>query len=430
MNSQHIFHPCSQMKDYETFKPLQIVGAGEAHLHLRDGSKVIDAISSWWCKSLGHQHPRLKAALHAQIDKFEHVILANTINDTIAALSEKLAALMPVLNKVMYASDGSCAVEMAMKMSLHARQITGESKRKSFVSLENGYHGETVGALSVSDMGIYREPYQALLFETPLISPLPYVSGSDDVLWHNAELAFERVRQKLEPMADTVTALILEPIVQGAAGMQIYSQDFLHRLRQWTAEKNIHLIADEIMTGIGRTGKMLASEHANIEPDFICLSKGLTGGFLPLSAMLMRGSIYDLFYDDYASGKSFLHSHTHSGNVLAASVALEVLQVMQEENLCVRANEIGKVMLQNMQDIAAHTGKLRNVRGIGAIVAADLVNDIPGRRYGYEVYQKAVELGALLRPIGNTIYWLPPLTVAWDVLEELKVITEKAVKFA
>src|SRR5437868_11157466 len=165
MTNQPLFHPCSQMKDYETFKPLEIVGANQSHLHLRDGSKVIDAISSWWCKSLGHQHPSLKHALLAQIEKFEHVILANTTNDTIMELSEKLTRLMPALNKVMYASDGSCAVEMAMKMSLHARQIEGNAERKLFIALENGYHGETAGSLSVSDMGIYREPYQALLFD-------------------------------------------------------------------------------------------------------------------------------------------------------------------------------------------------------------------------------------------------------------------------
>lgn len=415
------------MKDYETFNPLEIIGSDQSHLHLRDGRKVIDAISSWWCKSLGHQHPRLKRALLAQMEKFEHVILANTINETILELSEKLTCLMPALNKVMYASDGSCAVEMAMKMSLHARQIEGNPQRKLFIALENGYHGETVGALSVSDMGIYRAPYQSLLFDAQFITSLPYVSGTQDYLWNHCELHWERILKTLTPVADTATAVILEPIVQGAAGMQIYSQDFLKRLRKWTTENNIHLIADEIMTGIGRTGKMLACEHANIEPDFICLSKGLTGGWLPLSAMLMRSSIYDLFYDDYASGKSFLHSHTHSGNVLAASVAIEVLKVIEEEGLCARANAVGNIMLNNMQEIAENTGKLINVRSMGAIVAADLIAE-PGRRYGYEIYKKATELGALLRPIGNTLYWLPPLNVEWETLSDLRDITMKAIQ--
>ena len=300
-----------------------MTGAYQSHLHLHDGRKIIDAISSWWCKSLGHQHPRLKRALLAQVEKFEHVILANTTNETIVHLTEKLAQLMPSLNKVMYASDGSCAVEMAMKMSLHARQIEGKHQRKLFIALENGYHGETAGALSVSDLGLYRAPYQDMLFDTKLILSLPYVTGAHDPLWSDCESHWEKIENQLKPFAESATAVILEPIMQGAAGMKIYSQDFLKRLRHWTHEHGIHLIADEIMTGIGRTGKMLACEHANIEPDFICLSKGLTSGWLPLSAMLTRSAIYDLFYDDYASGKSFLHSHTHSGNVLAASVAIE-----------------------------------------------------------------------------------------------------------
>jgi adenosylmethionine-8-amino-7-oxononanoate aminotransferase len=425
---QHIWHPCSQMKDYELFKPLIITGASESSLHLEDGRKIIDAISSWWCKSLGHQHPRIKRALHAQMEKFEHVILANTTNETIVDLSERLAHLMPALNKVMYASDGSCAVEIAMKMSLHARQITGEHKRTLFIALENAYHGETIGALSVSDLGLYRAPYQSVLFDTKFISSLPYVSGEQDALWENCESHWNNILKQLEPYAHTATAVILEPIVQGAAGMKIYSKDFLKRLRAWTSAHGIHLIADEIMTGFGRTGKMLAAQHADIEPDFICLSKGLTAGWLPLSAMLTRSSIYELFYDDYASGKSFLHSHTHSGNVLAASIAIEVLKIMEEENLCARAVAISKVMRTYMQEIADETGGLTNVRSIGAIAAADLVCDTPDRRYGYEVYQRAVQLGALLRPIGNTLYWLPPLNVAMDTLLQLREVTMEAVK--
>lgn len=421
-----IWHPCSQMKDYELFRPLVITGAKGDYLHLDNGKKIIDAISSWWCKTLGHQHPRLKRALYEQLEKFEHVILANTTNETIMQLSEKLSRLSPSLNKVMYASDGSCAVEIALKMSLHAREIEGKHQRKLFIALENGYHGETAGALSVSDLGIYSEPYRSMLFDVKKISP-PYVSDKNNPLWNNCETHWEKTLSELQPYAGTATAVIVEPILQGAAGMQIYSKDFLYRLRQWTSENDIHLIADEIMTGIGRTGKMLACEHANIEPDFICLSKGLTGGFLPLSAMLTSQSIYDLFYDDYERGKSFFHSHTHSGNVLAASVACEVLNIMHEEKLCERAEKIGNIMQENMQSIADQTGKLKNVRAIGAMVAADIICKTPNRRYGYEIYQKAVEAGALLRPLGNTLYWLPPLNVEWKTLAELKEITENAI---
>lgn len=422
---KHIWHPCSQMKDYETFRPLEVVGANGSHIELKDGRKIIDAISSWWCKSLGHQHPRLKKALLRQIEKFEHVILANTTNETIVTLSEKLSSLTPSLNKIFYASDGSCAVEIAMKMSLHAREIKGEN-RHVFLALENAYHGETVGALSVSDISIYRNPYATMLFKPHFISSLPYVNGIEDPLWNNCEMHWQQIEKQLAPYAETATAVIVEPIMQGAGGMKIYSQDFLRRLRQWSREHGVHFIADEILTGMGRTGKMLACQYADIEPDILCLAKGLTAGWLPLSAVLTHQSMYDLFYNDYASGKSFLHSHTFSGNALAASVAIEVLSAL-EEGLCKRASELSLEMHKYMLEIADNTKKLTNVRGIGAMVAADLICNDPKRRLGFEVFQKAVELGALLRPLGNTIYWFPPLNIDDIDLAKLKMITERAI---
>lgn len=422
---QFVWHPCAQMKDYETFKPLEIVGANGAWIETKDGSKIIDATSSWWCKSLGHQHPRLKKALLKQVERFEHVMFAHTTHETVVALSEKLAMLTTSLNKVLYASDGSCAVEMAMKMSVHARQLTGEKKRNKFVALQNAYHGETVGALSVSDLGIYRRPYQSLLFDTYFISSLPYVLNTQEKLWIDCSAHWEKTQKELEKLAHQVTAIIIEPIIQGAGGMQLYSQDFLRHLRIFTREHNIHLIADEIMTGLGRTGKMLACEHAEIEPDFLCLSKGLTSGWLPLSTMLTTQPIYDLFYDDYSSGKSFLHSHTYSGNALAASIALEVLQVMEEEAICIKAKHLGESLYTAMQDIAHQTDKLEKVRGIGAIVAADLKGHASDRRIGFEFYQKAASFGALMRPLGNTIYWAPPLIMDEDSVDHLKTITLK-----
>ena len=423
---KHIWHPCTQMKDLEQFPPFDVAGAAGSRITLRDGSQLIDAISSWWCKSLGHQHPALRRALFEQAEQFEHVIFANTTNEVIVELSAALAGLSPFLNKVSYASDGSSAVEMAMKMSLHARQNKGDKQRKHFLALENGYHGETLATLSVSDCGIYRDPYAAALMPVTFLSPLPYVSSRADPMWENCEQQWRVIEKKLLPYAETATAIILEPILQGAGGMRVYSQDFLRRLRQWTEVHDVHLIADEIMTGIGRTGKMLACEHAHIEPDFLCLSKGLTSGWLPMSVMLTRQSIYDLFYDDYANKKSFLHSHTHSGNVLAAKIALQVLITMREEKILERVKPLGQLMRSYMDKIAQSTQKIINVRSIGAVVAADLVCDDPSRRLGYEVFQRAASLGALLRPLGNTIYWLPPLNIPFCDLAELKQITEQA----
>ena len=424
---QHLWLPCAQINDHETFFPLNIKKAYGSYIELHNGNKIIDAISSWWCKSLGHGHPRLKEAMIKQIDKFEHVIQADTINETIIEPSRKLTNLTSFLNKVFYAGDGSTAVEIALKMSLHAHKNQGNNKRTKFLALKNGYHGETLGALSVSDLNQYKAPYKEILFDVQFIPDVPYLNNKTNPLWFDCSREWEQTVQFLDQYAETACAIIVEPIVQGVAGMKIYSPDFLKRLRVWSKENNIYLIADEIMTGLGRTGKMLACEHANIEADFICLSKGLTSGWLPFSAVLTTDDIYQLFYDDHHKGKSFLHSNTYCGNPLAASIAIEVLNILKEENLCQKAEALGKEMLRMMNNIAESTGLITNVRGIGAIVAADLVNSKANPRLGHEVYKQAVAMGALLRPLGNTIYWQPPLNTSLNTLDELQNITQKAI---
>lgn len=426
LDLKHLWHPGSQMKDYENFPPLVVTKAQGSYFELADGRKIIDANSSWWCKILGHNHSRLKAALLKQVEQFEHVILANTTNQTIAQLSAELAQLAPSLNKVFYASDGACAVEIALKMSLHARRVQGEMKRVHFISLTNSYHGETVGAMSVSDLGIYRDAYQPLLFNTHFLSSIPYVNNTQDPLWLDCEDAWFAIEQSLQPYRETAIAVIVEPIVQGAGNMGIYSQDLLKRLRVWTQTHGVYLIADEIVTGFGRTGKMLACEHSGIEPDFLCLGKGLTGGWAPLSAVVTRDDIYQLFYADYSEGKTFVHSHTFSGNALAAAIALEVMQIFKEENMCEKALALEQLMANKMQEISEDTRLLKNVRHIGAIVAADLVCP-DNQRCGFEVYKKAVELGAMVRAMGNTIYWFPPLNVEEETINKLAEITRDAV---
>lgn len=422
----NIWHPCSQMKDYEAQKPLVVNQAQGAYWMLDDGRKILDGISSWWCKSLGHGHPRLKAALVAQADCFEHVILANTTNDVIVTLSEQLTQLSSGLNKVLYASDGACAVEIALKMSVHARLLTGQVKKTGFISLKNAYHGETLGALSVSDLKLYSTPYQSMMFKEHHIIEVPYVSGDQDPVFHHAELHWQSVLPQLEQLAETTTAIVVEPLVQGAGGMQVYSADFLKRLREWTQLNDIHLIVDEIMTGFGRTGKMLASEHAGIEGDFVCLGKGLTAGWLPLSAVMLTDEIYHLFYTDYEPTKSFLHSHTHSGNALAASVALETLQVLRDEQVLTNVERLSPLMRKAMDQIVSETGLLKNVRSFGMMVAADINIDAPDRRLGFEFFQQALSKGVFLRPLGNTIYWMPPLNVDQTVINQLAEVTQSA----
>ena len=434
-----IWHPCSQMKDYEVFKPLKIKRAYGSMIEVESGNStqmIIDAISSWWCKSLGHGHPRLQQVVQSQMERFEHVIFANTTHDTIIELSERLLSLVPTkhCHKVFYAGDGSCAVEIAMKMSLHARQLTGnigDQKRRHFIALKQGYHGETLGALAVSDLGIYKAPYEEMLLKPLFISGIPYVSGVEDPLWSDCSEVWASLQPILASYADIATALILEPIVQGAGGMLIYSADFLKRLAVWAKQNNIHLIADEIMTGMGRTGTYFATEHAHgVEPDFICLSKGLTSGWMPFSAVLTTQSIYDLFYDDYEKGKSFLHSHTYSGHALGARIALEVLHIMKEENTCDQAKAMQVTMRCSIQSISEETGMLTNIRGIGGMIAVDLVVDSfsgssnhSNQRLGFELYQKAIQKGVLLRPLGNTIYWMPPLNTSEAILLKLAECT-------
>ncbi len=425
---QNVFwHPCSQMKDYETFKPLNIKSAKGALIETESGQHLIDAISSWWCKPLGHGHPRLKQALIKQADKFEHVIAANTTHETIVALSEKCAALTDSLDKVFYASDGSCAIEIAIKMSLHSRINRGQKTKKRFVSLENSYHGETIMTLAVSDTGLYKKPYASLYPKTHVLHNIPYVSSSEDTEWHDAKRAFKKTIRKIAPIAHTLSGIVIEPILQGAGGMKIYSQDFLRLLRVWCDEHDIHLIADEIMTGFGRTGKMLACEHAGIEPDFLCLGKGLTAGWLPMSAVVTSNEIYEQFYDDYRTGKAFMHSHTHTGNALCAAIALEAFSVYDDENIPHKAAQLEKDMRAHFGTIAKITDAITNVRAIGGMAACDLKPIIGHPRLGYEIYQEAVKLGALLRPLGNTLYWLPPLNISKDELAQLAEITERAI---
>jgi adenosylmethionine-8-amino-7-oxononanoate aminotransferase len=281
--------------------------------------------------------------------------------------------------------------------------------------------------MSVSDVGLYKKPYHSLLNQNNIIvTGLPYVNTIADPLWHNAEQNWRKIEALLLANEKEISALIVEPIVQGAGGMLIYSQDLLKRIRRFTKEHNIHLIADEIMTGFGRTGKMLACEHAGIQPDFLCLGKALTAGWLPLSAVVTTDQIYNFFYDDYELGKSFLHSHTHAGNVLAAAVALETLKIFEAEDICEKGKIMGNYMLNAMQEIAEETQLLANVRGIGALAAADIRGARQEQRLGYQVCLRACELGAYLRPLGNTIYWLPPLNTPLAVIDQLKSITRQA----
>lgn len=428
---KHIWHPCSQMKDYENFPPLIIKKARGCYLELQDGFQVIDGISSWWCKSLGHQHPRLKEALSVQLNQYEHVISAHTCQEPLIQLSEKLSQFVPTLNKVFYASDGSTAIEIALKMCLHAKQLLGEKQRNQIMALQHGYHGETSLAMSVSDLGLYRQPFEAFLTKVNFIQNIPYLHTIAESPPKNFKQNWPFIEAQLNQNAQHLCAIIVEPLVQGAAGMFMYEKEFLLALCAWCKKNHVFLILDEIMTGLGRLGTPTVAQLLNIVPDFICLSKGLTGGVLPMSAVLISEIIYQLFYDDYKRGKNFLHSNTFSGNALAAAVAVECLNVLEEENIYKKVQTQSGFLYECMKEVALKSQRLNNVRSLGFIAAADFVleKDEQSERFGLKLAREAARLGAYIRPIGNTVYWMPPLISTKKVIKQLAEITLEALNY-
>lgn len=417
---RHVWHPCAEMNEFQSYAPLVVTHAEGDYIYT-DKGPLIDAISSWWCKPIGHGHPAVIKALQKQLGLFEQVIAANTTHVNLVRLAELLSEITD-LQHCFFASDGASAVEIALKMALQSQMIRGQTQRQKFLSLSNSYHGETLGALSVSDLGAFKRAYQALTFPCHFLENLPYVSGRHDPLWHNAEQHWQACLPWLDSLADELAAVIIEPVVQGAAGMRCYSANFLRRLGIWARSKGILVISDEIMTGLCRTGRWLAGDHAKLQADFVCLSKGLTAGSLPMSVVMISSAVYELFYSDPDHCQHFLHSHTHSANALAVAAALATLQVMMQENLNQKTSRLEEKLLSLMNEIADETGKLSNVRGIGGLVAADL-KPRHGLRLDTALYQTAVEQGALLRPIGQTLYWFPPLTIEEETLVNLAKIT-------
>ncbi|KTD51547.1 adenosylmethionine-8-amino-7-oxononanoate aminotransferase [Legionella quinlivanii] len=418
---RHIWHPCMQMKDFEQSRPVVVNNAKGSYLYT-DKGVLIDAISSWWCKSLGHRHPAIQSAIKKQLEQFEQVIAANTTHPALAELGEQLAFLSGKQHSF-FASDGSSAVEIALKLALHTSQLKGNHEKRDFIALKNAYHGETLGALGVSDLGIYKQPYEGIGPRCHFIESIPYVNHSKDPLWTDCSGYWDKTLDSLESLKSTACAIIVEPIIQGAGGMLCYSADFLLKLAQWAKANNIYLIADEIMTGMCRTGEWFAFQHAGIQPDMICLSKGLTGGTIPLSCVLIDDEIYQLFYHDYEKGRSFLHSHTHSANAIGVAAALAAIKTMQLEKTEQQATRLGHMMHSLFKEIADKTNKLHNVRSIGAMVAAELVPNPKHSRTGFYFYQQALKRGALLRPMGDTIYWLPPLNSDDETIVKLAEIT-------
>jgi len=410
-----LWPPCFTQSRNKIFPALEIISANGGWLQTKE-QKIFDATSSWWCKHLGHRHPAILTAIAKQTDNYIHAIGANTYSHAIKELSNKLTSIFPELDKVSYASDGSCAVEIAIKMSLHTRKlIYPNDKRSKIIKLSGAYHGETSLALAVSDCDLYKSPYKELLIETHTC-PIPSCIGTHDMAWHNADSAWQQLLPTLESLKDSSAILIIEPLLQAANCMKIYSADLMLKLLNWAKVNNIDTIADEIMTGFWRTGKLFAIDYINFVPDFICLGKGLTAGSIPMSAVLSSSKRFLACYPKHGKEQPFLHSHTYSAHALAAATANAALDIYLQPETAEHVAILSEKLLSGMQSLAKH--HLINTRGLGCVVAAELnpqyFEKLPQPA---ELQKIAARHGLLIRPLAQTIYLCPPINTSLEELE-------------
>ncbi len=424
-----VWHPCTQMRDHAGAQPnlpmIPIARGEGAWLIGHDGRRYLDAVSSWWTNLFGHANPRIGAAIKRQLDRLEHVIFAGFTHEPAVELAEELTRVAPPgLSRVFFADNGSSAVEVALKMSFHYWRNAGRERKTRFIALTGSYHGETLGALSVTDVPLYRATYAPLLGEPVFVqSPDCFEREAGDSWQTHSTRSLSHMRAALERHAGEVCAVIVEPLVQCAAGMRMYHADYLAGLRALCDEFEVHLIADEIAVGFGRTGTLFACEQASITPDFLCLSKGLTGGFLPLSAVLTSDIVYDAFYAEYTSGKAFLHSHSYTGNPLACSAALETLAIFRDEPVLERNRATAAHIARRLAGFADHPN-VADARQTGKIAAIELVRDRARRepfptseRRGLRVYRHALQRGVVLRPLGDVVYFMPPYVTTPDEID-------------
>jgi adenosylmethionine-8-amino-7-oxononanoate aminotransferase len=416
-----VWHPCSQMKQYELFPLLPIASGSGVWLYDYEKKRYLDAVSSWWVNLFGHCNPRISAAITDQLGKLEHVMLAGFTHEPVVQLSERLREIAPKgLGHCFYASDGASAAEIALKMSAHYWRNSGKPDKTEFISLENSYHGETLGALSVTDVALFRTAYGAMLRQQATVpSPDWRKAAAGESPAAYALRCADALEQHLHRHHAHLAAFIIEPMVQGAAGMAMYHPIYLCRARQLCTEYDVHLIADEIAVGMGRTGTMFACEQApapssassqisnGITPDFLCLSKGITGGYLPLSVVMARDEIYQAFYGE-ETARGFLHSHSYTGNPLACRAALAVLDIFVQDDV-LGANRHKAAYLNEIATPLREHHAVRNWRNNGMIWAFDV--ETSQRNFALSCFSIALENELLLRPIGNTIYFMPPYII-------------------
>jgi adenosylmethionine-8-amino-7-oxononanoate aminotransferase len=405
-----VWHPCTQMKRHETLPLVPIARGSGVWLYDLDGRRYLDAVSSWWVNLFGHSNPRINAAITDQLGRLEHVMLAGFTHEPVVQLSERLAQLAPGgLGHCFYASDGASAVEIALKMSAHYWRNSGKPDKTQFISLQNSYHGETLGALSVTDVALFKEAYGPLLKQNAtVLNPDSRHAAVGESARDYALRCAAQLEAHLQQHHQQLAAFIIEPLVQGAAGMAMYHPVYLTRARELCEQYEVLLIADEIAVGMGRTGTLFACEQGEITPDFLCLSKGITGGYLPLSVVMTTDEIYHAFYaDDMARG--FLHSHSYTGNPLACRAALATLDIFAEDDV-LNANRSKAAYFNGIAAPLRDHPNVKHFRNRGMIWAFEV--DSPHADFAQRCFALALQHEILLRPMGNTVYFMPPYVIS------------------
>ncbi|PYI50703.1 adenosylmethionine--8-amino-7-oxononanoate transaminase [Paenibacillus flagellatus] len=432
---KRVWHPFTQMKDYAEQDHLLIEKAEGLYLYDADGNRYYDTVSSWWVNVHGHGHPRIKQAIARQLEETDHIMFSGFTHRPGIELADKLIGIVPPgLGKVFYSDNGSTAVEVALKMSFQYWRHVGRPEKAKFAFLEHSYHGDTLGAVSVGGVDLFHATFRPLLFDAHRV-PSPDVRDWADgrptaeAAEASVAAAIEAVRRLFEASADEIAGIIVEPMIQAAGSMRMHPAAYLAQLRELCTRYDVHLIADEIAVGFGRTGTMFACEQAGVTPDLLCLSKGLTAGMMPLAATLCTDKIYEAFYDDYETLKTFFHGHSFTGNPLACAVALESLRIFEDERVMDRVRTTSEALRARLPRFGEFSRHIANVRQLGLVAAFDLYEDAPSRRAypfterrGFKLYLEALREGLILRPLGDTIYyWLPHCTT----VEQLDDIVER-----
>ena len=428
-----IWHPFTQMKTAPD--PLPIVGGDGAYLITEDGRRVLDGISSWWVNVHGHCNPKVSQALAQQAQRLEHVMFAGCTHPPAVELAERLLAKLPgSLNKVFFSDNGSTAVEVALKMAYQYWTNRGERQRRTFLALKHAYHGDTVGAMSASHDSLFTASYAPLLFHVERVAvPQDYLASLDPANDGSATAELTEFEDLLRSRCDEIAAVIVEPMLQAAGGMRVWKPQMLRTVRELCDRYGLLLIADEVMTGFGRTGKMFACEHGPVEPDLMCLSKGLTAGYLPLAITAASDAVYEAFLSDDRS-KTFFHGHSFTANPLGCAVALAGLDIFENEGVLGRVSGISSKMRSRLQALVGrkYTKDARQIGGVGILEletgGAGYLADI-----GPRMAALFLERNLLLRPQGGIVYFMPPYVVTdneidwvFDQIEEVVSIATRA----